>query len=202
MSATVDISTSGNSIACVRHGETLWKCEGRTQGQLDSPLTDQGVRQVHALAEKLASESFGSALSSSLGRATQTAAILCRDLRIADWRQSDHIIERYEGAFQGLTRQQQIERFPECFDRPSGQLDPELIPGTESVGDFLRRATAGLREIRRLAATANVLVVTHTGVLQALTSLISGEDFVEASSKRSFGFCEVVRFDSSQIETP
>ncbi len=187
-----------NAIVCVRHGETIWKRQGRTQGQLDSPLTDTGISQVHELAGKLEFENFGIILSSPLGRAVQTAEILSRHLGLPNLRQSDHLAERCEGAFQGLTRKQQAERFPECIDKESGHVNPDLIPGPESTTDFLDRVTVGLQEIGSFAETRNVLVVTHTGVLQALTSLISGEDFLEVCAKRSFGFCDVLRFGSVQ----
>lgn len=45
--------TFGNPVLIVRHGETEWKQQGRTQGQDDSPLTEMGVAQVHELANKL-----------------------------------------------------------------------------------------------------------------------------------------------------
>jgi broad specificity phosphatase PhoE len=189
-------SDSEKAIVCVRHGGTVWKIESRTQGQLDSPLSDIGVLQVHELATKLASESFGIILSSSLGRALQTARILSRQLGVTDVRRSDNLIERCEGVFQGLTRAQQAEGFPECFDSETDQVTSDLIPGVEPETDFLGRVAHGLREIERLAQTTSILVVTHTGVLQAMTSLVSGEEFVEVSATQSFGFCDVLRFHS------
>ncbi len=193
-------SLSAKSVVCVRHGQTLWKVEGRTQGQLDSSLTDTGIGQVGELAKKLETETFGVILSSPLGRALQTAEILSGQLGVADLRQLDNLAERCEGAFQGLTRAQQIERFPACFDSESGDEIADLIPGVESTTDFLARVALGLAEIGRCAETAEVLVVTHTGVLQAFAALIYGEDFVAVSAKRLFGFCDVLRFDSAQIE--
>ena len=195
------VSASENAIVCVRHGQTLWKLEGRTQGQLDSPLTEIGISQVQKLAEKLDAEHFGMILSSSLGLALQTAEILSHQLGITDLCKSDNLIERCEGVFQGLTRVQQAERFPECFDSETGHVIPDLIPGAESITEFLDRVTVGLQEIRSFSETTSIVVVTHTGVLQVLSSLVFGEDFVEVSARRSFGFCDVLRFNSSQIET-
>ena len=78
--STSGVSSSvNNSVVCVRHGETVWKCEGRTQGQLDSPLTGRGISQVHELAEKLDAERFDLVLCSPLGRAVQTAETLLGD---------------------------------------------------------------------------------------------------------------------------
>jgi len=192
--------TSTNTIVCVRHGETTWKREGRTQGQLDSPLTDVGIRQVRELASELQSEGFGFILSSPLGRALQTTEILLQQLDISDWRSSDHIAERYEGVFQGLTRTQQVEQFPQCFDKDSGQLDLDLIPQIEPTSHFLDRVRMGLRKISQHAKTTPVLVVTHTGILQALIALVSGKDYLRECTQRSFGFCEILRLDRAKIE--
>ena len=195
------VAASKRTIACVRHGETVWKVEGRTQGRPDSPLTDVGVSQVRELGRRLESENVGTILTSSLGRAMQTSELLSRQLDVEIGLQSDNLAERGEGAFQGLTRAQQTARFPECFDRKTDEMIPDLIPGVERTAEFLERVTAGLHEIGRFVESGNVLVVTHAGVLQALISLIIGEDFVEVCAKRAFGFCDVLRFDSSQIET-
>ena len=195
------VVASKRTIACVRHGETVWKVEGRTQGRLDSPLTDVGVSQVRELGKRLESENFGTILTSSLGRAIQTSELLSRQLDVEIGLLSDILAERGEGAFQGLTRAQQIALFPECFERKTDKVIPDLIPGVERTAEFLDRATAGLRQIGGFVETWNVLVVTHAGVLQALTSLIFGADFDEVCAKCAFGFCDVIRFDSSQIET-
>ncbi|WP_051266304.1 histidine phosphatase family protein [Nakamurella lactea] len=42
------------TIHLVRHAESRWNVEGRYQGQTDSGLTDDGVRQAAALGEALA----------------------------------------------------------------------------------------------------------------------------------------------------
>jgi probable phosphoglycerate mutase len=164
-------------------------------------LTDVGINQVGELGEQLEAENFGFILTSSLGRAIQTAEVLSRQLSLEIERPSANLAERGEGAFQGLTRAQQIERYPECFDRETGREIPDLIPGVKRTTDFLARVSVGLQEIGSFAKDMSVLVVTHTGVLQALASLIYRENFVEESARRSFRFCDVLRFDSSQIKT-
>lgn len=159
------------------------------------------MSQVRELGRRLESENVGTILTSSLGRAMQTSELLSRQLDVEIGLQSDNLAERDEGAFQGLTRAQQTAWFPECFDRKTDKMIPDLIPGVERTAEFLDRVTAGLHEIGRFVETGNVLVVTHAGVLQALISLIIGEGFVEVCAKRAFGFCDVLRFDSSQLET-
>ena len=67
---------TGTRIILLRHGETVWNVEGRYQGHLDSPLTATGEAQAHALAERLAGQSFARLYSSDLGRAQRTAEFI------------------------------------------------------------------------------------------------------------------------------
>ena len=70
-------------IYLIRHGETTWNREGRVQGHLDSPLTERGIAQAKAagrtLRPLLNGENF-LLLTSPLGRARQTAALVLRQL--------------------------------------------------------------------------------------------------------------------------
>jgi len=45
-------------LVIVRHGESEWNRIGRYQGQFDAPLSDMGIKQATALAERLSTESF------------------------------------------------------------------------------------------------------------------------------------------------
>lgn len=45
---------TNTQLYLIRHGETLWNAEKRMQGQLNSDLTSQGIRQAQLLAGKLA----------------------------------------------------------------------------------------------------------------------------------------------------
>ncbi|GIW07945.1 MAG: hypothetical protein KatS3mg060_2750 [Dehalococcoidia bacterium] len=41
-------------LLCIRHGESVWNAERRTQGQCDVALSSRGVRQATAIAARLA----------------------------------------------------------------------------------------------------------------------------------------------------
>ena len=189
-------------VPFVRHGETTWKVEGRTQGQLDSPLTKKEISQARDLASQLRTEKLGVIISSPLGRAHQTASILAKELGVTDVRKFEHFSERSEGVFQGLTRAEQTERYSDCFAEETGRVITDLVPGVEPAIDFLRRVKIGAEEIGSISATTSIVVVTHAGVLQALVSLVTGEDLREVEVRLSFGFCEVVRFRSSELVFP
>lgn len=75
-------------ILLVRHGETFWNRERRIQGRAESELTPLGERQAAAMAS-LVADLIGREpgpfrlISSPIGRARQTAAIIARATRLA-----------------------------------------------------------------------------------------------------------------------
>ena len=60
-------------LIIVRHGETQWNIANIRQGHLDSELTDIGIAQAKALAQRLLRERFSALYSSDLSRAHDTA---------------------------------------------------------------------------------------------------------------------------------
>ena len=89
----------------LRHGETVWNREGRMQGHLDSPLTENGVAQARRQGVLLAGRDLAGFrfFSSPLGRAMQTARIALDGLT-DDIRTDDRLMEIDVGAWQGRLR--------------------------------------------------------------------------------------------------
>jgi broad specificity phosphatase PhoE len=178
-------------VGLVRHGQTQWKAEGRTHGQSDSPLTPCGEAEAAALADRIAAHGFEYILSSPLGRAKATATILARALAIADVRPIASLAERGEGVLEGLTRQEQIARYPELFD--AGRLVPTaMIPGAETLDAFRDRVARAIGEIDVIARERRVLVVTHTGVIHAILAQLAGHPYEQVCTSRKIGLCEIV----------
>lgn len=73
-----EASVAVPTIYLLRHGETVWNCLGRFQGQQDSPLTARGIEQADQVARLLRDalcddeQSFRMQIS-PLGRVRQTA---------------------------------------------------------------------------------------------------------------------------------
>jgi len=158
---------SGTDILLIRHGETLWNRAGRVQGWQDSPLTDVGLAQARALADRLANERVERLISSDLGRARRTAAPIVERLRIAI-EFDPGLRERNYGVFEGRTYGE-IER-----DDPEGyrfltRRDPSYeIPGGESGDAFGARVLGALERVACAHAGLRIAVVTHGGVLGVL----------------------------------
>jgi probable phosphoglycerate mutase len=154
-------------VIVVRHGETEWNRIGRQQGHLDSPLSETGIAQAEAIAERLAGEEFTALYSSDLGRAFHTAErIAARTGReiIKDAR----LRERHLGIFQGLTREEAHVKHPDESERlDSG--DPDYrIPGGESARARYERMVACIEEIAARHPGERIVIVSHGGALRSL----------------------------------
>jgi 2,3-bisphosphoglycerate-dependent phosphoglycerate mutase len=151
----------------LRHGETVWNVERRYQGQLDSPLTELGLGQARALADRLPTASIGALYASDLGRARQTAEIISER---NGWEVVAHVglRERHLGLFQGSTREEAKARWPEEYRRlKSGDAD-YAVRGGESTRALIQRVLATLNEIAARHDGQTIAAVTHGGPLSAL----------------------------------
>ena len=66
-------------VYLIRHGETAANKDGVIQGQLNTPLNEEGIRQAGLLAERLKSVPFHLAFTSDLERAKKVSAISDRN---------------------------------------------------------------------------------------------------------------------------
>jgi probable phosphoglycerate mutase len=164
-------------IYLLRHGETVANQEGRLQGRSDSPLTLNGVAQVRAigalLSERIAEPSAISVVSSPLGRARRSAAILCRSLGL-DPRGvacDPRLAEISFGDWEGLTIAQVEAAAPGAWARREADRWAFAPPGGESygtlaarVGDWLSTQPPG----------ANIIVVSHGAASRVLRGIYAG----------------------------
>ena len=151
------------TLLLVRHGETDWNRELRIQGSSDTDLNETGRAQARELAQELAEERLDAVYSSDLRRARETAELVTAG-RGLDVRLDSALRERSFGSWEGLTREQIVERFGE-HARHDGESD-------EQVRERM------LEAVRRIAAEhphEEVLVVSHGGSLNALWHHAFGE---------------------------
>ena len=154
-------------VLIVRHGQTQWNIRGIRKGHLDSELTEKGIAQAKALAQRLARERFAALYSSDLGRAVQTAGIIAGVTRhsiITDPR----LRERHLGIFQGLSGEEIKEKFPEEYRRHRSLGPHYVITGGESALQQVERNVACLSELGEKHVGEAIVVVTHGGVVSGL----------------------------------
>jgi probable phosphoglycerate mutase len=151
-------------LIIVRHGETEWNIRGIRQGHLDSVLTEKGVGQAKALAQRLARENFTALYCSDLGRAVQTAKEIAA-LTGHEIETDPRLRERHLGIFQGLSGEEIKAKHPEEY-KLHRTLGPNyVIPGGESVRQQVERNVSFLNELAARHQGEQVVVVTHGGVV-------------------------------------
>ena len=66
----------------VRHGQTQWNVDKRTQGSTDTNLTEKGIWQAEKVSIRLENENITKVYTSDLKRAYQTAREISERLKI------------------------------------------------------------------------------------------------------------------------
>jgi len=177
-------------VIFVRHGETEWNLEKRTQGHLNSPLTKLGVSQAQKIATKLSRHNLDLIVSSPLGRALDTAQILSRKLNISDIQIVEALAERHLGILQGRTKEESLKLYPHFFGKNNRFIHSSEINQGENLQNFLERVKSAVHELEKLSQSHKLLVVTHDGVLHAIVSWVKGLEFDEVQQTYKFDHCD------------
>ncbi|MDB5809380.1 MAG: histidine phosphatase family protein [Betaproteobacteria bacterium] len=149
-----------SQLILIRHGETVWNRERRMQGQMDSPLSEVGLRQAQALARRLSKLEFKTLYCSDSGRAHQTARSVA-DVTGHELKVEPRLRERHFGVFEGLTGPEIEAQHPEAYLRFKSRDPHYVVPGGESAVAFRDRALTCLIEIAGRHANEVVVIVTH-----------------------------------------
>lgn len=175
-----------NEVILIRHGQTVWNLEKRTQGHLDSPLTELGIAQAKTTAEKLKDRHIELIVSSPLGRALRTAEIVRELLNISAMETNDLLIERNLGVLQGRTKEELFEEFPHFWGSDGRFIRSVPVPDGESIDEFLNRVARFVEKMKIISKSKHLLVVTHDGVLHAIMGLIKDIPFKEVQRYYTF----------------
>ncbi|WP_084963060.1 histidine phosphatase family protein [Thermoactinospora rubra] len=165
-------------IVCLRHGQTLWNVEKRFQGHTDIPLDETGIAQAARAASLLAALRPSLIVSSDLQRAHDTALALARLVNL-DVAVDKDFRERGGGLWEGLTREEIAERWPEeylAWEAPEGE---DVAVVAERVSAAMRRWAArlddgGLLVIASHGAALRLGICALLGLPQELWSAIGG----------------------------
>ncbi|HYZ32490.1 MAG TPA: histidine phosphatase family protein [Crenalkalicoccus sp.] len=140
----------------LRHGETDWNAEGRSQGNVDIPLNAVGRAQAERAARTMADKGIATIVSSNLSRARHTAEAVARVTGLS--------VTLDEGLREVAFGEQEGQPMGDWYDDwIRGGYTP---PGGETFSALLSRAVAAIN--RATARPAPVLVVSHGALFRAL----------------------------------
>ncbi|MDQ0648152.1 broad specificity phosphatase PhoE [Microbacterium natoriense] len=165
-----------------RHGQTSWNLEHRLQGQLDSPLTPEGLRQAKVIAEHLAGSDITVVCTSPLGRALRTAAIISERLDV-ELIEVEDLAEVHHGEMAGLTWEEIDVRYPEARADRAANRYGWGFPGGESYAQARARARRAL-SVCGWAASGVPLLVSHEMIGRMLRAELRGLDASSALALR------------------
>jgi broad specificity phosphatase PhoE len=149
----------------VRHGQSTWNDARRIQGQLDPPLSALGEEQARRLAERLGARAFEGFYTSDLARARDTAAAVADAIGMPAVELAE-LREIALGEWEGMTREEMIEEYPQEWARWEREPSWDIVPGSEGAAVFEKRVHGVIDDLFERHRHRDVLVVTHGGVIQ------------------------------------
>jgi probable phosphoglycerate mutase len=164
-------------VLLARHGETPWNAEGRYQGQIDIPLSENGERQAQLLAERLAEVDITRAVASPLSRARRTAELALGPARAARLMFDEGLKEIAHGDWEGLLAAEIHARDPARLRAWRETPETVQMPGAggESIVEVLDRAwPAFTRACAGLGEDDTLLVVAHDAVNRVILCRVLG----------------------------
>ncbi|HWI47818.1 MAG TPA: histidine phosphatase family protein [Rummeliibacillus sp.] len=152
------------TICLIRHGETVFNSQGRYQGELDSPLTQDGIEQVKNISKLLKlvidEPNEWEIISSPLGRTLQSTEIICEILGydLNKVTTDSRLKEVSVGSWAGLTTQEIESSWPKLLENTDTYNWYFNSPDGESHDSVVRRVSEWLGSIRD---KKKVIAVSH-----------------------------------------
>ncbi|CAH2213724.1 histidine phosphatase family protein [Tepidibacter aestuarii] len=164
-----------NRFFIIRHGETFWNIDGRTQGHGDSKLTENGIEQAQKLAEKLSKYNIDYIYSSDLGRTIQTSEIISNTLsKKVEYKES--LREINFGDWEGLTIEEIKRDYPDIYTIWRNEPHNALIPKAENLYKLKQRLLGCINELNKKHENSNIVLVSHgMSIKVLLLSLLESE---------------------------
>lgn len=134
---------------------------------MESDLSELGLRQAAALAQRLKSRPLAAIYSSPLCRAFRTAEIIGQVQNVTPEPRPE-LTDVDHGDWSGKHDREVAERWPELYQQWHEQPAGVRFPSGESLLEVRERSLTFLAWARQRHADGNVLVITHGEVLQLL----------------------------------
>ena len=173
----------------LRHGQTEFNVKKLVQGRCDSPLTDLGRKQAGMAAAWLKAHGVvpDKVVSSSLGRAMDTASLVARELLGPDAavEPCEGIIERCYGTFE---------------EGPHDALPTDVWDPGEDLVPFGGEGSRALQE-RMVGALTNLMGSEGIETLLAVSHGSASRQFIKAAAPEGFELptklpnCAIMIFD-------
>lgn len=153
-------------ILFVRHGKTAWNKEKKMQGNVDIPLSEEGIIHAEKMAEKLKNKKIDIAFCSPLERAKQTFEIINknREEKIPILYE-EALVERNYALFEG--RNKKTFNYDIVWDYSNPLNVENFFEFAWPIITFI------FKKLLRAYKDKTVLIVSHGGVSKIFEMLLS-----------------------------
>lgn len=147
----------------IRHGETEANAAELLSGTIETPLTENGIRQAIKIGKDVKANvpKIDLIVSSPLERAYETAKLIAKeiDYPISKIQKNKLFIERTYGVLEGTSNVH--------FMKPGNYCELDTVQGAETIEQLQKRAAAAFNYISELEYD-NILIVAHNAFGRAL----------------------------------
>ena len=178
----------------VRHGETEWNVIKRFQGQLNTPLTEKGIKKLKETGKKLENVLFDEVYTSELGRTVASAEIILNENNgyknnKLELKKLAELNEVYFGVWQGLTYEEVFLKYPEegnNYFYNVKNYNAENVEA-EKLEDALERFLKGINKILDSHESGNILVATHGTVFEMFMNYVANNSIFDIDERTLMG---------------
>lgn len=153
----------------IRHGQTDLNRLSRYQGSIETDLNARGIIQARRAARALPAD-VDALVSSPMQRALQTAQIISRHLAVPVETMPE-FRERSIGVFEGLSKVEIKQRFPDMWEQKLMRRFDAAPPGGESVNEVVERVRGGIERLLHAHRHGQVVLVAHGFVARAVWAI-------------------------------
>ena len=178
----------------VRHGETEWNVIKRFQGQLNTPLTEKGIKKLKETGKKLENVLFDEVYTSKLGRTVASAEIILNENNgyknnKLELKKLAELNEVYFGVWQGLTYEEVFLKYPEEGNNYFYNVKNYKAENVEAekLEDALERFLKGINKILDSHESGNILVVTHGTVFEMFMNYVANNSIFDIDERTLMG---------------
>jgi broad specificity phosphatase PhoE len=182
-----------------RHGETENNKNKRLSGWIDTPLTEEGIKNSASSAAKLNGVQFDKIVSSDLGRAFITAYIISRKLGYSsDIERFTELRDVNYGNLANMPYTGADSAYPKLSALENANYIP---PNGESLAQMQQRVMTCVTHISKDNPDKNILLVCHDGPINAVNASFTNQNIgiVDEASNNAHDFVAKFVYDDGKV---
>jgi len=196
-----EANTKEVTVYLTRHGETVFSTMDRTQGWVDSPLTDEGIEIASQLGKGLSDVEFAGVYTSGVGRTNETAELVLAENaagKALAINENPDLRETYYGKFEAGTNSDMLKAAMDYYklesveelmamDNPIQKVidalhEEDETGEAENYAELSTRTYRAFKEICEEASQnggGNIFIVSHSNAIMSILDSLGTPDVTE-----------------------